>query len=89
MKTDDPLAPLFDRFRLIVREELAAQKAGAPREAPGEIINCKQVAELIDCHVGTVPKLAARRGLPVYGRVGTHLRFRRSDVLAWVARDKS
>jgi excisionase family DNA binding protein len=67
--------------------EEGIQKAGAIGEAtPPDILNCVQVATLIGVHPDTVPRLTRKKnGLPVFGRAGSHLRFRRADVLHWLA----
>lgn len=77
-----------EQLREIVSEAVASaiQKGGASQEAPPDILNCEQVATLIGVHPDTVPRLARKKdGLPVFGRVGSHLRFRRADVLHWIA----
>jgi excisionase family DNA binding protein len=66
--------------------ERAMQKAAAIHDAPAEILNRKQVAKLIGVHTHTIPSLVSEQGLPTLRRVGTLWRFRRSDVLAWLAR---
>jgi excisionase family DNA binding protein len=85
----DPLVVVTAaELRTLVREEIEAamQKAGAPTtEAPADILNCEQAAKLLGCHPDTVPRLVKTKGLPVYGRMGSHLRFCRPDVLAWLA----
>ena len=74
-------------LRLLVREEVAdaLAKAGA-RDAPGEILSCEQAAELIGVHPHTVPKLVRAKGLPTLRRIGKLWRFKRSDVMAWLAK---
>lgn len=89
--TKEPLAVTLTtgELRALIREELvdAMKKTGAPREAP-DILNAEQVAELLGVHRETVPRYAREKGLPVFGRVGSHLRFSRADVLAWIASHK-
>jgi excisionase family DNA binding protein len=66
--------------------EEGIQKAGSTGEATPDILNCVQVAALIGVHPDTVPRLTRKKnGLPVFGRAGSHLRFRRADVLNWLA----
>lgn len=48
-----------------------------------EIMTCDQVAELLHVHPFTIPKLIDD-GLPELRRIGTHRRFRRSEVVKWM-----
>lgn len=65
--------------------ERAIQKAGASHEGPAEVLNRKQVAELVGVHPRTIPTLVKRHALPTLRRIGPQWRFRRSAVLAWLA----
>ena len=43
-----------------------------------------EVAEMLGYHAGTIQDWAEKRGLPSFRPVGGHLRFRESEVLAWL-----
>lgn len=79
---------MLERFRLVVREEVAAL-AKTTAENEGDIINREQVAELVGVTTRTIPRLVKRDGLPTLRRVGKEWRFSRSQVMAWLAAKKS
>jgi excisionase family DNA binding protein len=51
-------------------------------QAP-DVLNVTEVAELLRVGRNHVYALVARNGIP-HRRVGKHLRFRRSAILAWL-----
>ncbi len=50
-----------------------------------ELLTVQQVAELTKFSRGRVYRLAARGVLPAPIRIGHRVRWRRSDLLAWLA----
>ncbi len=65
----------------------AAVEAAIARRAdePSEWLDAEGVAALLGVHARTVQKLVKRSGLPAH-RLGAKLyRYRRTEVLAWIA----
>lgn len=73
-------AELAQLVRDAVREALDGQRL----DAGGDWLDAAGAAELLRVHVRTIGNLAKRRDLPS-SRVGRLLRFKRSDVLAYLA----
>jgi excisionase family DNA binding protein len=68
--------PLREAFTLSERETLEP-----------EILTLKQAAALLKVNTHQIPKLIRREGLPAY-RLGKQWRFRRSELLAWLTRQR-
>jgi excisionase family DNA binding protein len=90
MKSDDGIiVATAAQLRAIVRDAVADAFAKATaRDAPHEVLTLEQVAELIGVHHRTVPRLVRNKGLPTLRRIGKLWRFKRADVMAWLARSK-
>lgn len=71
-----------DDLRRIVREEMAAKQAANDPEPA--YLRSRDVAAMLNCSARQV-QLMAKQGMP-HKRVGSELRFRRSDVEDYVAR---
>ncbi|MFQ3667085.1 MAG: helix-turn-helix domain-containing protein [Sphingomonadaceae bacterium] len=67
----------------------AAQPGAARPEATGELISIKDVAHMLRCSRSTLYRLAANGGFPEPVRVGSSVRYRRADILAWIERQPS
>jgi excisionase family DNA binding protein len=79
-----------EQLRALVREELAdALAKGGPQDELHDILDREQAAKLIGVTTRTIPRLVERDGLPTLRRVGKLWRFRRTDVMAWLAAKKS
>ncbi len=87
----DPIVVLtLEQLRTVVREEVAGALAKAgPAENESDILDREQAAKLIGVTTRTIPRLVKRDGLPTLRRVGKLWRFRRSEVMAWLAAKKS
>ncbi len=72
----------------LVTSAVRAELAKVRPEPESEIMTCEQVAELLGVHTRTVRHLIRDEGLPPLRRIGKLWRFRRSDVLAWMANRK-
>jgi excisionase family DNA binding protein len=72
---------LEDLVRRVVRQELAAHVA-APA---AEVLTREEAAELLRLHPHVLAKWVRTRGVPGQ-KVGSHWRFRRGELLAWLAR---
>lgn len=68
----------------VVRDAVHEELANA-RPEPDAVMTCAEVAELLDVHPYSVPKLVKRDGLPGH-RLGAsrEWRFIRSEVFAWL-----
>ncbi len=58
----------------------------SPSEAP-EVLTREQVANLLQVNPHHVPVLVRKHGLPSH-RIGSQWRFRRTEVLEWLASQK-
>ena len=83
--TAEMLDALVDLIAERVAAKLALVPPPAPAPAPSEWITPEQLAAELGYERHTIPVLVRRRGLPCH-RVGRKMRFRRSDVDAWIAR---
>lgn len=77
-----------EQLREIVREEVKAAIAEAGRGNESEVLDTEGAARLLGVNPQTVPRLVKMKGLPSLRRIGTHYRFRRADLLAWM-RDRA
>jgi excisionase family DNA binding protein len=69
-------------LRSVIAEAIA--EALATKSTHGEWLDSKSAAKLIGCAPRSVQKFARRSGLPSH-RIGEKLlRYRRSEVLAWM-----
>lgn len=72
-------------LRSIVREELVrAMQARTPANEAPEYLTSADVAELLGVHARTIAKMVARDGLPAHRFGSKLLRFKRSEVVAWL-----
>jgi excisionase family DNA binding protein len=55
-----------------------------PSSSDPEVLTREQAAELLQVNPHTIPRLV-KNGLPAH-RLGAQWRFRRSELLAWLAR---
>ena len=55
-----------------------------PKLVPGEIMTVHEVAEYLQAHPETIYRIVSKRRIP-FLRVGSDLRFWRSDLEAWMA----
>lgn len=79
-----------EELRELVAEAVRGELAKAvPRAEQGDVMTCEQVAELLGIHVVSVRNLVRLKGLPELGRIGTHRRFSRAAVLAWLDQRRS
>ena len=77
---------VLSREELEEAVERAVRRAVGPgRDAPeaSEVLTREQAAELLQVNPHTIPRLV-RAGLPSH-RLGAQWRFRRSELLAWLA----
>jgi hypothetical protein len=74
----------LDDLRTVLGEAVQQTLAKCGPPAEGDIMNSRQCAELVKCHVYTLPKLIAQ-GLPTLRPVGHVRRFSRKAVLSWLA----
>lgn len=73
-----------DELAELVRDAVRAEfERRDDRPEPCDWIGVPEAAELLGVHPDTVGKMARKHGLPVH-RVGRKLRFRRSELEAWV-----
>ncbi len=71
-----------EELRAIVREEIrAALDVQPPRDEPGEWIDAREAAKILNVCAKSVTNMAAR-GTLRSSRIGRMLRFKRSDVIA-------
>lgn len=73
---------LEEIIRDAVRKELDA------REAPGEIMTRKQLAEFTGWSLSTIRR-KMDQGLPYFGGEGEHPRFLRAEVQKWLTEKQS
>lgn len=73
-----------DELRALVREAVREERS-APVEEAAEVLTREQVARLLQVNAHFVPKLI-KQGMPAH-RLGEQWRFRRSEVLAWLAKN--
>lgn len=73
-----------DQLRQIIREEVRAAFAEASPPDVADVLDTEGVARMLGVNPQTIPRLVKTKGLPSLRRIGTHYRFRRADVLAWM-----
>lgn len=56
-----------------------------PERAPAELLDVKAVASLLDCSTRHVYRLSDSGRLPRPVKLGALVRWRRADVLEWIA----
>jgi excisionase family DNA binding protein len=78
----NPFAPFFDEFRRIVREEIAAAANGNGHDSP-TLLSATAAAKLWDVPKSWISEAARRGELPSV-RVGHYVRFRVTDLQAFV-----
>ncbi len=65
--------------------ERAVRRATPVMAAPApEVLTREQAAELLQVNPHAIPRLVRDEGLPAH-RLGSQWRFRRSEILAWLA----
>lgn len=77
-----------DELSALVETAVNRALARTRPEPESEIMSCEQVAELLGVHPRTVRNLTHDEGLPPLRRIGKLWRFRRSEVLEWMANRK-
>lgn len=63
----------------------AGERIAGPDRAPAALLDVRAVAALLDCAPRTVHRLRDSGRMPRPVRVGSLVRWRRADVLAWIA----
>lgn len=53
--------------------------------APGELISVHQVAQILGCSPRHVARLLEGRKIPAPRRLGTLVRWSRTEIMAWIA----
>jgi len=73
----NPFEPLFEEFRRIVREEIAAAANGI---AHGKLLTAEELAEALQVHKATVYEWVKSKAIPYY-QSGRFVRFNLQEVL--------
>ena len=73
----------------MVRETSTEAVVAAALNPPKEVLMLDEVAELLGRHKKTIPTLVKEAGLPAHRISERELRFRRSEVLAWLSAQPS
>ena len=77
-----------EELRSLVRDAVKQELALVPKGVePSEVLTRKQAAELLSVNPHQMPKLI-KEGLPAhrFGVGGKQWRFRRSEILQWLAK---
>lgn len=75
----------LDDLRALVRDAVRAEIESHSSER--EVMTAKQVAELLGTHPVVVRRYVRTRGLPA-NKIGSSYRFKRADVLEWLAKQQ-
>jgi excisionase family DNA binding protein len=69
------------------RKTKEPEPESAVGDALSEIMALREVANYLHCHWGTVYQLIQKGEIPAF-RVGKNWRFRRADVMKWIAQQR-
>ncbi len=70
---------------MAIKTNAPAERIGGPDRAPAELLDVGTVAGLLDCSARHVYRLADAGRLPRPIKLGQLVRWRRAEVLEWIA----
>lgn len=71
---------------MTTRTNAAAERIDGPERAPAELLDVRAVAALLDCSARHVYRLSDCARMPRPLKLGTLVRWRRTEVLDWIER---